>query len=202
MPPHNSTLTKRDKDALSELKDQIKTLALFLNFPELSKDGSNFLYWCDETARASIMTKGMSDFWDSPFPYFENQLGCERNRGVIIVVDWTINNLQRKLLKACDKAEAIMQSIKSHFRKGGRTTQFSLFHKLITIRTAPHEEDILNHTLKIDVIIADLKASGFQLNQKSVTGLVYHLNLPTKITKAVNKELDSQFEGKNGLYTL
>ncbi|KAH9814370.1 hypothetical protein DFH28DRAFT_1168198 [Melampsora americana] len=84
-------LSASEKEDLEEVKDQTKNLTNVTNFEHLAKDGSNFVDWCEETARAIYQTTGIDDYWNSPFPRITNCLLCEQNRAAMTICKNTID---------------------------------------------------------------------------------------------------------------
>lgn len=142
-------LNNEEKDALDEIKDQIKLVKHYTKFDELTRDGANFRDWKEETARAIYMITGINKYSNGPFPPLNNRLKREQNRAAVTVIEETINVNLQQIIRKHNTADMIMKALQTHFQKGGQTAQFAVFQKLISVRPNPSDDDVLGHTLKV-----------------------------------------------------
>ncbi|KAH9808147.1 hypothetical protein DFH28DRAFT_841504, partial [Melampsora americana] len=172
-------------------------LAQMTTFKHLAKDGSNMVQWQDNVERTIYLVTGVRRFWETTKPMFTTRLENKRNTAAMIIIETTIDESLRPVTRNQDHALDAMRVLKQHFQKGGRTAQFALFQKLVSVRYDPHESDVLSHTTKINNIFSKLKATGFKLSEDSLKGFLYQLHMPLDMTKDVNRELDAIFKLKN-----
>ncbi|KAH9820167.1 hypothetical protein DFH28DRAFT_1218655 [Melampsora americana] len=188
--------------AISSIIDRMNNLPqMTATFRHLAKDGSNLVQWQDDVERTIYLTTGVRRFWETKKPILESRLDEEKNRAAMIILETTIDESLRQVTKKEDYALDALQALKQNFQKGGRTAQFALFQKLMSLRFDPNETDVLAHTSKINGIYSELKSTGFNLSDDSFKGLLYQLHMPPEMTKEVNKELDSLFKSKAGIFT-
>ncbi|EGG02818.1 uncharacterized protein MELLADRAFT_109890 [Melampsora larici-populina 98AG31] len=176
-------------------------LAQMTTFKHLAKDGSNMVQWQDDVERTIYLITGAQRFWESTKPMFATRLDNEENTAAMIVIETTIDESLRPVTRNQDHALDALKVLKQHFQKGGRTAQFALFQKLVSLRYDPHESDVLSHTTKINSILSELNSTGFKLSDDSLKGFLYQLHMPPEMTKGVNRELDAVFKSKSGEFT-
>lgn len=179
----SSQLTSED---LTETKENISTET---KFEKLTSSGSNFVEWKKNTARAIKALIGIKHYWDEPLPV-NTYLERKRDGIATSVINNTIHNTLKDVTNDADTAYEAMDLLQVHFSKGGRTTQFSLFSKVIHMRLDLQETKMISHMSKIDAIMSELESTGFTWSSDSVKGLLYQLHMPAEMTKEINKELD------------
>ncbi|EGG05383.1 uncharacterized protein MELLADRAFT_107661 [Melampsora larici-populina 98AG31] len=191
----NNTLTAQDiLEARENLSDEIK-------FDHLSTNGSNFIDWKKNTARAIKALIGIKNYWDEKLPV-SNYLDRKRDALAASVINNTIHATLKNVTDDADSAYEAMEALQNHFRKGGRTAQFSLFNRLINLRLDLNETEMINHMSKVDVIVAEIESTGFIWNSDSIKGLFYQIVMPPEMTKEINKDLDNKYDKSNPNYKL
>lgn len=170
-------------------------------FNHLAKDGSNLVQWQDDIKRTIYLVTGVRRFLETTKPTFATRLDDEKNTAAMIIIETTIHESLRPVLRKEDYALDAVKAIKQHFQKGGRTAQFALFQRLVSLRFDPHESDVLSHTTKINSILSELNSTGFKLSNDSFAGFLYQLHMPPEMTKEVDRELDAVFKSKSGEFT-
>ncbi|KAH9806877.1 hypothetical protein DFH28DRAFT_918749, partial [Melampsora americana] len=170
-------------------------------FNHLAKDGSNLVQWQDDIERTIYLVTGVRRFLETTKPAFATRLDNEKNTAAMIIIETTIHESLRPVSRKEDYALDAVKAIKQHFQKGGRTAQFALFQRLVSLRFDPHESDVLSHTTKINSILSELNSTGFKLSNDSFAGFLYQLHMPPEMTKEINRELDAMFKSKSGEFT-
>lgn len=191
----SSHLTSED---LAEAKENITTET---KFDRLTANGSNFVEWKKNTAQAIKALIGIKHYWDDPLPV-TTYLERKRDGIATSVINNTIHNTLKDVTDDADTAYDAMKLLQAHFSKGGRTSQFALFSKMIHLRLDLHETKMISHMSRIDVIMSELESTGFTWSSDSVKGLLYQLHMPAEMTKEINKELDNFTHKKSPNYDL
>lgn len=183
-------LTSED---LTEARENISNET---KFDHLKADGSNFVEWKKNTARAMKALIGYKRYWDETLPV-NTYLDRKRDAIATSVINNTIHNTLKDVTDDADTAHKAMIALQAHFSKGGRTTQFSLFSKAIHLRLDLHETEMITHMAKIDAIVAELESTGFTWSSDLVKGMLYQLHMPAEMTKEINRELDGRSDKKS-----
>lgn len=192
--PPSSTMSPADENRASQAIDRAyKRLPTALNFTHLAKDGSNFVLWKRNTARAMKGLLNIIDFWDNPLRV-ETLIEQDRDGLASAVILNTIHEDLKDLTDSAKTSYDSMKALQRHFQRGGRTNQFSLFTRLINLRLDIDEEGMLAHISQIDSIVSELESTGFTWTSDSIRGLLYQLHMPADMTKEINKELDGKFD--------
>ncbi|KAH9820388.1 hypothetical protein DFH28DRAFT_1197911 [Melampsora americana] len=189
------SLTTQD---ISKAKD---SLGDETKFEPLTTNGSNFVEWKKETARAIKALLGIKNYWDNELP-IESYIDRKRDGIAMSVINNTIHKTSKNITDDADSAYEAMEALQNHFKKGGRTAQFALFSRLMNLRLDGSDNEMINHMLKVDTIIAELESTGFEVNSTSLKGLFYQIVMAPEMTKEINKELDNKYDKKNPTYNL
>ncbi|EGF98633.1 uncharacterized protein MELLADRAFT_113384 [Melampsora larici-populina 98AG31] len=170
-------------------------------YKHLLENGSNFIEWKKNTTRALKALIGIKNYWDNPLPV-SNYIERKRDGLAMSVINKTIHQTLKVVTDDANTANNAMDSLQNHFRKGGRTAQFSLFDKLIHLRLNLNESEMITHMSNIDAIISEIESTGFTWTSDSVKGLFYQIHMPAEMTKEINKELDNKYDKKSPNFKL
>lgn len=194
-PFDNVELTAQDiTEAKENLSNEIK-------FDHLTSNGSNFTEWKKNTARAIKALIGIKHYWDDRLPIL-NYLERKRDGLAASVINNTIHVTLKNVTDDADSAYDAMEALQNHFRKGGRTAQFSLFNRLVNLRLDLNETEMISHMSKVDAIVSEMESTGFAWNADSIKGLFYQIVMPADMTKEINKDLDSRYDKTSPNYKL
>lgn len=191
----------QDRFAMEEINQATKVMANVTTFPPLSDDGSNFVQWKKNTARAMKELVSIKNYWDTRQP-LTTYVDRARDRLANMVISKTIHNDLKDVTDDSDSAYDAMIALQRHFRRGGRTNQFSLFNRLIHLGLDLNETEMITHMSTIDAIVSELESTGFTWSSESVRGLLYQLHMPAEMTKEINKELDAKFDDNSANFNI
>lgn len=141
------------------------------------------------------------DVWDIALPV-STYVDVERDKLAAAVISNTIHEDLKNVTDDADTAVDAMRALQKHFQRGGRTNQFSLFARLMTLRLDLSESEMLTHMSAIDLIVAELDSTGFTWTSESIRGLLYQLHMPADMTKEINKDLDHKFDDSSPKFKL
>ncbi|EGF98363.1 uncharacterized protein MELLADRAFT_69369 [Melampsora larici-populina 98AG31] len=189
------TLTAQDiTEARENLADKIK-------FEHLTANRSNFIEWKKNTTRAIKALIGIKNYWDETLP-ITTYIDRKRDGLAASIINNTIHNTLKNVTDDADSAYDAMNYLQNHFRKGGRTTQFSLFNRLMHLRLDLNKTEMITHMSHVDAIVSELESTGFVWSSESVRGLFYQIVMPPDMTKEINKELDNKYDKRDPTYKL
>lgn len=114
-----------------------------------------------------------------------------------MVISRSIHNSLKDVTDNSRTAHEAMKKLQSHFSKGGRTHQFSLFKRMIHLKLDLQETEMITHISAIDAIFSELESTGFTWNSDSIKGLFYQVHMPAEMKREINKELDAKFDENN-----
>ncbi|EGF99183.1 uncharacterized protein MELLADRAFT_68774 [Melampsora larici-populina 98AG31] len=161
LPHDQSSITAQDiTEAKENLGDEIK-------FESLTTNGSNFIEWKKNTARAIKALLGIKNYWEERLPVL-TYIDRKRDGLAMSVINNTIHNTLKNVTDDADSAYDAMDALQNHFRRGGRTAQFSLFNRLMNLRLDLNETEMINHMSKVDSLVSEIESTGFIWNSESI----------------------------------
>lgn len=143
----------------------------------------------------------IKQYWDEPLP-LTGYVDRKRDGLAMSVINNTIHNTLKDVTDEVENAYEAMSALQSHFRKGGRTAQFSLFNQLVDLRLDLSEVEMITHMARVDAIVFEMESTGFTWSSESIQGLFYQVAMPGEMTKEINKELDNKFDKSSPTFKL